>query len=1046
MNEFGASRLIGIVSHGPMILQNTDEGGTAKVDPTLSVEGMAADAAATGAAVAPIAAITETTTDHAIAWDGNMDGRAYAEIFPGVGLVHISDATPDATVFTQEGFSFEEVLNGESILHTYTAEEASNDYAPASDDIYFFGDMAFAVVKTDGASFSDDELVVTLPKKGVYSAVNFDEMGMGLYIANITSPLLAVPTTTVRESAIPDSIPRLEDVDVGTSTDTLTWDGNTEGRVIVVNDETTSYVKVSDEIIPASLDGRIASAVTSDGIRHGSSVYTEGGIRKCTGLVYSGEAGATDGFVTLPETGIYFAYYPASNSYTTCVQIDGWERHVPNIVKKLPAEYIPLNGDITETVYYQDINWNGVIEDHIIHAYNDRQLVRVSDYVPDYNSLLVGGWVYANTTSADGSTYGWSFDMANAPVDENGSKSFLCNDSVFGLMVVFATKDNHQMSFQEGSIQITLPKTGIYFALREDGAYVHNINCGAFRIPVTKVREEALPDTPGKELGTDWLAQIAMPGSLKWDGVIGSRAYVPLAEDDGIMLGYVHVYDDSLLEEMFAPESVSSIAFAIAVNQYGTKIAATNDMDTPIPIVSQENGFVDIADGLIFYVPSDNFSLEDGSVFPKRGLYFYTYSLLPEGIDMSFMNACGLLVVGYSFQDQGGSKSWNDLENKPFYDELQQKRIVLYDGNITFQQDGGDASSLFEGAAYIDITDIENPDSVNFILNGATLNLPFVGTGADLGSTEEPMASALVWRDPEGTGVNLIAFLKNSTTGEAGFLLTGVGEEYIDQTFQFRAQEIIQERVLQQIHPKFVPGYDVSYKNTDTIEWDGKDDGRISCSITDGDLKLTLVKVSDVIPDKALFENEYHYTKFSQGAAVDNTATGVLFEFDNGFIPIDDLVYVVQKDNTSYFDITFPEKGLYFGRIESQSGEKIYLMKLSVPGMSAPSEEVESFKLKPEHLPESKIVVVSADFETLKLEKTPAEIAGLMETGKMVLFSATASPFAITNADGVVTATVSTMNPAYNSDGTGLLEIGTLFFDAEGNLINQKISSLNLNV
>lgn len=179
----------------------TGSGGTVEVDPTLTVEGMAADAAATGAAVAPIAAITETTTSNAITWDGVVGDRVTVDMGEGVCFVRVCDYVPDVPTLVQQSVSCSVVtpdgtVDGHIASDT-VSEEGEGLYILTMGESYM--PIAF-VAEMDNASFADEAGTYVFPKAGTYFYASTTE---GIYCTSLTSPLLAVPTTTVRESAIP---------------------------------------------------------------------------------------------------------------------------------------------------------------------------------------------------------------------------------------------------------------------------------------------------------------------------------------------------------------------------------------------------------------------------------------------------------------------------------------------------------------------------------------------------------------------------------------------------------------------------------------------------------------------------------------------------------------------------------------------------------------------------------------------------------------------------------------------------------------------------
>lgn len=172
----------------------------------------------------------------------------------------------------------------------------------------------------------------------------------------------------------------------------------------------------------------------------------------------------------------------------------------------------------------------------------------------------------------------------------------------------------------------------------------------------------------------------------------------------------------------------------------------------------------------------------------------------------------------------------------------------------------------------------------------------------------------------------------------------------------------------------------------DTLTWDGNTDGNEP--VLD-----TFYKVSDTSPTLADLANGYSIkaATIEETAWVESTnehfptsvsemVPGVVAIFFAEEIPI--VFSVVQEAvGVDLGGVTFSEAGLYFNSAHVFAfNSAVFIRGIKIPGYTGFTKE----QIDPAVLPESPIVIVGAD-DTMKLDKTLAEIQALRAAGKTVL-------------------------------------------------------------
>lgn len=145
--------------------------------------------------------------------------------------------------------------------------------------------------------------------------------------------------------------------------DTLTWDGNTEGKTVVAE----NYYKISDVIITsADVDpqAEITTDINSGDVYTGTFVEVAPGIaipENETVFFVSEEAVGVDvGGIVFPESGIYF--FSSDEGYVSSLTIPGYTGFVK---KQLKEEYIPESvpniqtAAVGQTIVVSEVDKNG---------------------------------------------------------------------------------------------------------------------------------------------------------------------------------------------------------------------------------------------------------------------------------------------------------------------------------------------------------------------------------------------------------------------------------------------------------------------------------------------------------------------------------------------------------------------------------------------------------------------------------------------------------------------------------------------------------------
>ena len=233
-----------------------------------------------------------------------------------------------------------------------------------------------------------------------------------------------------------------------------------------------------------------------------------------------------------------------------------------------------------------------------------------------------------------------------------------------------------------------------------------------------KITGDKLTSLEADATNANLLATVAMPGSVKFDGDIDGRYYIPTIDnnnDDGlrIIIGLVHMTSEipSLIEQVIASGILDwentpiggSLELPCVVSVGGMEgtgalegmlVKSSEYTISAAPVLA--NGEIDTSDEELMsavIVLKEGVSFNGSPVFEKRGVYGMFYNMgyeLPTGSVMnSLMHISGLYIHGYPFKDSGSSN----------YFETKSGELVETKVGDTLTWDGNTSDRLYETAS-----------------------------------------------------------------------------------------------------------------------------------------------------------------------------------------------------------------------------------------------------------------------------------------------------------------------------------------------------------
>ena len=184
----------------------------------------------------------------------------------------------------------------------------------------------------------------------------------------------------------------------------------------------------------------------------------------------------------------------------------------------------------------------------------------------------------------------------------------------------------------------------------------------------------------------------------------------------------------------------------------------------------------------------------------------------------------------------GGVTSWNDLTDRPFYEEDDQT-VIEWDSST----EGRDSFGLND-LTYYKVSDLI--PTVEELMGG---NISVVSNGSHISGAldDTTLISAEGYISLGEVAYVVVQTPFNYNDAIIGAPSTGIYIVYIDDPSDY---VLTYGPIIHKLDPKFLPEGSAGWEEGEQtiIEWDGNTEGRDSVSPVDG---MTLIKVSDELPD-----------------------------------------------------------------------------------------------------------------------------------------------------------------------------------------------------
>lgn len=465
--------------------------------------------------------------------------------------------------------------------------------------------------------------------------------------------------------------------------DTLSWDGNTEGRVTVELGG-QMMVHISDAVptledCTSGTHGVYSNGNASDypyaAIEGGTAAF--GVLLPYDGVMvaaYDGQqvdvSGGNGVFLTFPKAGVYtVAALNESGLHLSSLTIPGYTgfKTMQTVVKTIDPEYLPEAlhfGEEVKVVEGDTLVWDGNIEGLGIADMDGRAFYCISDACPTVEDCKNGvEYAFYYDDGSEPSTYTGSYEEIQAIYAEYGIT--MIAEGIWGI-----PEDGKEVF---GAV---FPKKGIYTIEFENEHITHmTITIPGYtgfktvQTTVTPIQTKFLPEH--LQFGT----QKTVGDTLSWDGNTSGRVYVDM---DGE--GMYHISDTVLTEGDL------SKGYTVGEMRDGETLWS-EEMDD-----CDSQGGITIF-GAMFSIAEDNLSFE-GTVFPKKGIYIA--SDMPEEGNTVF-----LTIPGYGkFESETVKKLDPKYYDQPCYTEPTGGDTLIWDGNT----DGLDSVDYY-GAVFLRISD-----------------------------------------------------------------------------------------------------------------------------------------------------------------------------------------------------------------------------------------------------------------------------------------------------------------------------------------------------
>lgn len=440
-------------------------------------------------------------------------------------------------------------------------------------------------------------------------------------------------------------------------------------------------------------------------------------------------------------------------------------------------------------------------------------------------------------------------------------------------------------------------------------------------------------------------ANMAMPGSLKWDGVVGDRECLIISEepmDEGITMrqAFVHVSDyvPEILALMMEGAPAEERILPVLLSTYGE---GAGEMQVQVA----DDMF--IMGEAFLYVPTDGYSLE-GFVFPKKGWYFMSVSVIMGDIEFPMMYVNGLQILGLSFPDTNGGGS----ADKYFETKKTETTVTELGDTLTWDGVSGENIGAAFGITLVRVADcdltLEELQAATITVTSNTNNVgdQFVGT----------MEGIVMISDSNNSGAAYVTYTDNLNVNGIVFPTAGIYFQNAENSYytsltiagyNFINTISTTQTVIKTEHlPEALRfGEMTTETHGDTLTWDSNTEGLAN-------IENAVFKVSDAVPTLDDIHRGFSFTisdnngnKVSTVPIPVETASEITMN-DSGIISYSNYVYVLTQSITES-DVTYPI-GVYLRR-----DENYYISSLTINGYNGfVSTETKVVKIDPKYLPD----------------------------------------------------------------------------------------------
>lgn len=566
-----------------------------------------------------------------ITWDGKTDGLEAVSVNDRTQAYHVSDAVP--TLADIEGrITLITTLTSDNEKQSLTSDllqvkQLTEKFIGISES----GMYHVFVCSED--NYEIDDLV--FPKKGIYlctivSAVDSNDL---IYTSSVTiSGYKGFTTTTtavkLNYDYLPDVVKNAFVESNSGGSDTLTWDGKTDGLLSVELAEGIKAYHISDETpTEAEMTGNISMAgkrdTYTDGVLTGSEesaaadfqIMTQDKLSVVIGInvsvspvaIYTIYVCAEDNYtmtneddlsLTFPKKGIYVIVGQDVNDdgatiidYPTSITINGYTGFVGKTTVKLNEDYLPYivkNAFVVAESAADTLTWDGNTDGMEGIVLGENTYYHVSDVVPTDEELSNGTTVKSTSLPTP---------VSVTFMEPSGSFKM----DVLGCVIICSDE-----------VDSAFPKKGIYFlstADRRTEYFTINGYAGFGCETTVKLNEEYLPDS----LTGDLLVETTKD-TLAWNGKTSGLTYVTLGTGEEVRRFY-HISDavptDAELSSGATAEVLSS----------KTKEVVTGDVTFESDDESIKVGLLNGSTPVVIICSKDNHTY-DGITFHKKGIYF----------------------------------------------------------------------------------------------------------------------------------------------------------------------------------------------------------------------------------------------------------------------------------------------------------------------------------------------------------------------------------------------------------------------------------------